>query len=180
MAGSLPAGGGPDPRGRRSVPKGQKSVTMIETQSTNNGWALPDPMSHPEIYEDVPTKRFIAWVVDTILIGVIVAVLTLLSIFTALFILPLVWMVVSFIYRWTTLAGRSATPGMRLASVELRRKDGTRFDGITALLHTAGYVFSVVTFPLQLISIVMMLTTARKQGLTDVFLGTAAINRSVD
>ena len=140
---------------------------------------MPDPETQPEFYDDVPTKRLLAWFADTILIGLIVAVLTLLSIFTALFVLPLVWAVVSFLYRWLSISNRSATPGMRLMSIEFRRGDGTRFDGATAFLHTAGYVISVVTFPLQLISIVMMLMTERKQGLTDMVLGTAAINRSV-
>ncbi|MBT8417026.1 MAG: RDD family protein [Silicimonas sp.] len=153
---------------------------MTHSHETRRDWGLPDPQAQPEFYEDVPTKRLLAWVVDTILIGLIVAVLTLLSIFTALFVLPLVWGVVSFLYRWLSISTHSATPGMRLMSVELRRGDGTRFDGATAFLHTAGYVVSVVTFPLQLISIVMMLMTERKQGLTDMVLGTAAINRSTD
>lgn len=156
------------------------SVTMTNFAHSDSGWGLPDPHTQAEFYDDVPTKRLLAWVVDSILIALIVFVLTLLSIFTALFILPLVWLTVGFLYRWVTIAGRSATPGMRLVSLELRRADGSRFDGTTALLHTAGYTVSVVTFPLQLISIAMMLLTERKQGLTDMILGTAAINRAAD
>lgn len=155
-------------------------MTMSNYAHTNRGWGLPDPDTQREFYDDVPTKRLIAWVIDSLIIALFVFVLTLLSIFTALFILPLVWLTVGFIYRWITIAGRSATPGMRLVSLEFRRADGSRFDGITALLHTAGYTFSVVTFPLQLISIAMMLMTERKQGLTDMILGTAAINRALD
>ncbi|NNL74501.1 MAG: RDD family protein, partial [Silicimonas sp.] len=115
---------------------------MTHSHETRRDWGLPDPQAQPEFYEDVPTKRLLAWVVDTILIGLIVAVLTLLSIFTALFVLPLVWGVASFLYRWLSISTHSATPGMRLMSVELRRGDGTRFDGATAFLHTAGYVVS--------------------------------------
>ena len=138
---------------------------------------LPDPHSQPEFYRDVPTKRLIAWVADEIVVGFFVLVLTLLSLFTALFILPLVWMTVSFLYRWTTIAGRSATPGMRLVSLELRQSDGRPMDSTSAFLHTLGYVVSVVTFPLQLVSIALMLMSERRQGLTDMILGTAAINR---
>ena len=65
------------------------------------------------------------------------------------------------------------------AEIEFRDRDGQPFDGGTAFLHTAGYTFSVVTVPLQLISIVMMITTERRQGLTDIILGTAAVNRRV-
>lgn len=154
-------------------------MTMTHSMPSHRDWGLPDPDTQPEFYRDVPTKRLIAWVVDVILIGLIVAVLTVLSIFTALFVLPFVWMAVSFLYRWITIGSRSATPGMRVVALELRRSDGTRFDATTALVHTAGYVFSVVTFPLQLISIAMMLMTEKKQGLTDMILGTAAINRPV-
>ena len=88
--------------------------------------------------------------------------------------------VVGFLYRWGTIAARSATPGMRMMAIEFRDRDGQRFDGGTAFLHTAGYTFSVVTVPLQLISIVMMLLTARRQGLTDIILGTAAVNNRVN
>lgn len=151
---------------------------MTYSNASNLHPDLPDPVSQPEFYDDVPTKRLIAWIVDGILVGLIVALLTVLSIFTALFILPLVWMTISFFYRWVTIAGRSATPGMRLMSIEFRRDDGSPFDGMTAFLHTTGYVVSVVTFPLQLISIAMMLMTERKQGLTDILLGTVALNRA--
>ena len=153
---------------------------MTYSPSSERAWGLPDPDTKPEFYRDVPTKRLIAWVVDVILIGLIVSVLTVMSVFTALFVLPLVWMGVSFAYRWITIASRSATPGMRVASVELRKADGSRFDGTTALVHTLGYTISVVTFPLQLISIAMMLMTDRKQGLSDMILGTAAINRPAE
>lgn len=153
---------------------------MTHSPDQTSTWGLPDPDTQSEFYQDVPTKRLIAWFVDVLLIGILVAITTVMSIFTALFILPLVWMVVSFLYRWVTIAGRSATPGMRLVALEFRRSDGTKFDGATAFLHTLGYVFSVVTFPLQLISIAMMLMTSRKQGLTDSILGTAAINQASD
>ena len=138
---------------------------------------LPDPIYEADIYRDVPTKRLFAWVIDVALIAAMVMVLTLFSFLTALFFLPLLWAIVSFLYRWSTLAGGSATLGMRFMAIEIRQGDGSPLDGQSALLHTAGYFVSVVTFPLQLISIAMMLGTARKQGLTDAVLGTAAVNR---
>lgn len=139
---------------------------------------LPDPVTEAEFYEDVPSKRFFAWLVDIFLISLITAVLTLLSLFTALFILPFVYACVSFIYRWASLSRHSATPGMRLVSLEMRKSDGDAFDGPTALLHTAGYFASVAIFPLQLVSVVLMLMSERKQGLTDMVMGTAALNRA--
>ncbi|MCG6883540.1 MAG: RDD family protein [Silicimonas sp.] len=138
---------------------------------------LPDPDYHAEFYRDVPAKRLIAWGIDVILISAIVVVLTFLGFLIPLFFLPFLYFCVSFLYRWSSLASRSATPGMRFAAIELRDRGGQPLDGGTAFLHTAGYAFSVVTFPLQLVSMAMMLMTLRRQGLTDTVLGTAAINR---
>ncbi len=139
---------------------------------------LPDPDYIEQMYNDVPSKRLFAWVIDVVFIGLIVGALTMFSFFTALFFLPFLFGVVSFLYRWGTIAARSATPGMRIMAIGLRTAEGERLTGTTAFLHTAGYFFSVITFPLQLISMAMMLMTARKQGLTDVVLGTVALNQS--
>lgn len=152
---------------------------MSQSFYSDRDTALPDPTQQPEFYQDVPGKRLIAWVIDVILIGIVVGVLVFLSVFTALFILPVLWLVVSFLYRWLSIASSSATPGMRVVAIELRRTNGERLDGTTALMHTGGYLFSTVTFPLQLISVGMMAFSARNQGLTDMILGTTALNRGV-
>lgn len=139
---------------------------------------LPDPEYDAEFYHDVTSKRLMAWVIDVILISVIVALIAVTSLFIALIFLPVVYFATSFTYRWLSLASASATPGMRFMAIRLRTRDGQRLDTATAFLHTLGYAISVVTAPLQLVSIIMMLTTPRKQGLTDTVLGTAAINHS--
>lgn len=142
------------------------------------GWTLPSPETHPEIYDDTVSKRFFAWVIDVILITIVTAVALPFTAFIGLFFLPLLYAALSFLYRWWSLASRSATPGMRMTSIELRTRDGHRLDTASAFLHTAGYFISVAAFPLQLVSIVLMLMSGRKQGLTDHVLGTAAINRT--
>ena len=138
---------------------------------------LPDPDYHAEFYDDVPAKRLIAWVIDILIISLLVGFATMIGLFLPLLFLPFLYFCVSFLYRWVTIASRSATLGMRMMAIELRNADGHKLDGGQAFLHTAGYAFSVVTVPLQLISIVMMLVTPRRQGLTDTVLGTAAVNR---
>lgn len=138
---------------------------------------LPDPGLQPEFYASVPVKRFLAWLVDTLLIGISGLLLLPFTAFLAVFFLPLFYLVVGFAYRTLTLAAWSATPGMALMSVELRRHDGHRFDTTHALLHTLGFSVSVAFVLPQVISIILMLTGWRRQGLTDVILGTAAINR---
>lgn len=138
---------------------------------------LPDPDRQPEFYDSVPAKRLFAWVVDTVLIGLLCILILPFTAFAALFFLPLLFAVISFVYRVATLAGGSATWGMRLAAIEFRTDRGERFDTGTALMHTLGYMVSFAIPILQVISVIMMLNTARGQGLTDTVLGSAALNR---
>ena len=139
---------------------------------------LPDPVREAAFYDGVPLKRLMAWLIDLVPIALITILLVPLTAFTALFFLPVLWAVVDFLYRWVTLARGSATWGMRLAAIELRRADGDRLDTATAFLHVAGYTVAMVLFPLQLVSMALMLLTPRVQGLTDLVLGTVALRRS--
>lgn len=138
---------------------------------------LPDPELQAEFYADVPLKRLLAWVVDSAIVLGIGVLLLPLTAFAAVLVLPVYFFVVSFLYRWRTLAGGSATWGMRLMAIQFRTREGELMDGRTALLHTLGYTISVMAFPLQIVSIVLMLTGPRGQGLTDHILGTVALNR---
>jgi len=140
--------------------------------------ALPDPQLQPEFYADVPTKRLLAFVVDTVLIIGICLVILPFTAFTGLFFFPFLMLVVGFAYRVITLSNGSATWGMRLMAIEFRTTQGARFDFVTACLHTLGYTLSMGTFIVQAASIVMMLTSERGQGLSDLVLGTVALNRS--
>lgn len=146
---------------------------------TDSYSGLPDPERDAAFYRDIPTKRFVAWIVDVILIALMTVVLVPFTLFTALFYLPLLYMTVGFIYRASTLARGSATFGMRLTGAEFRDRKGNRLDAGTAFFHTLGYTVAMSTMVLQLISIGLMLTQPRKQGLVDLVLGTAAINRAV-
>ena len=67
---------------------------------------------------------------------------------------------------------------MRLMAIELRDHKGAQLDLLTAFLHTLGYTASLALFPAQFVSVILMLTTPRGQGLSDMLLGTAMINRA--
>lgn len=145
----------------------------MESQS----FALPDPHYQPEFYADVALKRLIAWVIDTVLIILLVVVIVPFTAFTGLFFLPFLGLVVNFGYRVICLANGSATLGMRLTAIEFRTSDGARFDLTHALLHTLGYTAAWM-FPLaQFVSIILMASQERGQGLSDMVLGTVALNR---
>ncbi|MCV2889192.1 RDD family protein [Ruegeria aquimaris] len=140
---------------------------------------LPHPDHQPEFYQSVAVKRFFAWVFDTCVILFLSLIVVLLTAFVGAFVWPILYLVVGFVYRVATIAGGSATWGMRFVGIELRDAYGSRLDGGLALAHTAGYTISMAIPVLQVVSILMMLLGARAQGLTDAVLGTVAINRRV-
>lgn len=139
--------------------------------------ALPDPDYQADFYADVPLKRLIAFGVDTVLILILTVLVLPFTAFTGLFYFPLLAMVVGFVYRVLTIAGGSATPGMRLMAIELRNASGERLDLPQAALHTLLFTLFFSMMLPQLASIALMLTGQRAQGLHDLVLGTAAINR---
>lgn len=141
-------------------------------------WHLPDPETQPAFYQDVTSKRFMAWLIDTFVIAVICVMILPFTAFTGIFFFPFLMLVVGFAYRVITITNGSATLGMRLLAIEFRKSDGQRFDLSSAFLHTLGLSVSFAFPILQLISVVLMLTSARGQGLTDHVLGTVAINRA--
>lgn len=138
---------------------------------------LPDPAIHPEFYRDLVLKRFIAWVVDLVVTFVLVAVVVVLTAFIGLFMLPLLWVAVSVTYRAVMLGNRSATLGMMLVAIKLRRLDGRVPDPVTCLWHAVIFSAAMATVIGQVASVGLMLLTPHRQGLNDLILGTAMINR---
>ena len=139
--------------------------------------SLPDPDLQPDFYASILPKRLMAWIVDTLVITALTLIAGLLTLGVGLFLFFMFFAVIGFIYRFVTLANGSATWGMRFAGVELRTAQGDRFDAAAAFLHTLGYTVSLTIAPLQLVSIVLMMISDRGQGLTDMVLGTAMLNR---
>ncbi|CUH66644.1 RDD family protein [Thalassovita gelatinovora] len=140
-------------------------------------WHLPDPRTQPEFYDDVTMKRLIAFLVDTVLIVLICLAILPFTVFTGIFFFPFLMFVVGFAYRVITLTNGSATLGMRLTAIEFRDQHGRRFNLSLAFLHTLGLSVSFAIPILQVISVVLMATTERGQGLSDNVLGTVALNK---
>ena len=140
-------------------------------------WALPDHDTQPEFYADVPAKRLVAFVVDTLVIIALSLLVVPFTAFTGLFFFPVLMAVVGFAYRVVTIARGSATWGMRLVAIEFRAADGRRFDLGLAFAHTLGLTLCFALPLLQVASVVLMLTRPRGEGLSDLVLGTVALNR---
>jgi uncharacterized RDD family membrane protein YckC len=139
--------------------------------------SLPDPEWHPELYADLPAKRLVAFLADSVIAGVLTLVLLPFTGFLAVFFLPFFYAAVAFVYRFLALAGGSATPGMRLVAIEIRDHEGRRLSRLTALLHTLIFTLALTTLLPVLISAGLMLWSQRHQGLHDLLLGTSALNR---
>lgn len=137
----------------------------------------PDPELQSQFYDGVPTKRLLAWIVDVIAIALLTLVAVPFTAFIGLFFLPFLYLTLSFVYRVVTLSRGSATWGMRMMSIELRSRNDEPLDLSLAFLHTLGYSLALAIAPLQLVSVVLMLSTERRQGLGDLALGTVALNR---
>ncbi len=141
---------------------------------------LPDPELDSQFYENVPSRRLLAWVIDggiTFLLTVLVSVFTLTIGF---WIFPFLWMIIGVIYRTMTISTASATIGMRIAGIEFRDRAGHRLTSGTAFFHTVIFTVASFTLVLQLLSLGMILMTRYHQSLSDMLLGTTAINRPRD
>lgn len=145
---------------------------------------LPDPERDRQFYEGVPLRRFVAWCIDVMIVMVVgvplALVFGLVTLGIGFAIFPLVVAGTGFLYRTATLAGGSATWGMRFTGIEFRRGDGTRFDFVTALLHTTIYMICLSVVVLQAISCLFIVGSRYRQSLGDMLLGTTAINRPGD
>jgi uncharacterized RDD family membrane protein YckC len=142
-----------------------------------HGTALPDPDTEPRFYEGIPLKRGLAWIVDIVLITAMTFLAGIVTLTLAWWLWPLTYLAIGFLYRVGTLANGSATWGMRLFGIELRDAGARRLDGLQALLHVGGYYATMAFVLPALASAAAILGTPRRQGLTDLVLGTAAINR---
>ncbi len=138
---------------------------------------LPDPDLDRQFYESVPSRRLLAWVIDSVITFILTLLLALVSFGLGFFIFPMMWLVIGFFYRVASIATASATPGMRLVGIEFRDREGNPLSPGLALAHTAIFTFASGMMILQLISIGLILGTRYQQSLQDMILGTTAINR---
>jgi uncharacterized RDD family membrane protein YckC len=144
----------------------------------------PDPVLDSQFYDGVPTRRFVAFCIDVVVVFAIWLVVLVLGLVLTVVTLglgaPLAALAASvtdFLYRWFLLAEGSATLGMRLTGIELRDAAGRRLDPVTAFLHVAGFYVSLVFLPLLVIGWILMAASPHRRLLHDTVLGTVAINR---
>ncbi len=144
-----------------------------------------DPALRPELYDNVRTRRILAFVLDAaimfflmVVAYMVIAVLGLFTLGLGFLLFGLVWPVVPILYTMFTLGSpASATIGMRIASIEMRTFDGGRMYGLLALVHAILYWFSMVVLtPAILLG---SLFSARKRLLHDMVIGTTVVRADI-
>lgn len=148
-----------------------------------DGEIITSRLDDVRAYDGVRTRRILAFIIDycivallTIPFAILVAVLGLLTFGLGWALYSILVPAVAILYIWNTLGGRNqATSGMRMMGIRLDRLDGSRVDGLTAVVHSVLFWAStVILTPLVLL---VTLFSDRKRTLHDLLLGTV-VSRS--
>lgn len=141
-----------------------------------------DPAQQSQLFVGVLRKRFVAFIVDAIIIlalttiaYVVVALLGIVTLGLAWLLFGLVFPAVGLGYNALTIGGpNSATVGQRMMGLEVRMWFGGKVTPLVAAFHALLFWFSLVVFcPILL----WALFDPRKRFLHDILAGVVVINR---
>jgi len=144
-----------------------------------------NPLDNPRALDGVLSRRVFAFVIDYLVIGLLTIPFAILVFVLGIITLGLGWLLfgilvpaVALIYIWNTLGGqRQATLGMRAMGIRLERLDGSRIDGLTAIVHSVLFWVSVtVLTPLILLATLFL---DYRRTLHDLLLGTVVVRSDV-
>ncbi len=142
----------------------------------------PDPLDSPDYYSGIVVKRIAAFLIDAFLIALLMlgwsALTVVLAIGSLGLLSPLiaVYVLVPLLYDTLLVGGpRSATPGMRVMHIEVRRWDGARPDLLQSALQSLMF-YGTVGMTSTLILLVALFNP-RRRCLHDYLAGTVTVNR---
>jgi len=144
-----------------------------------------DPVTNPELFEGVPARRVIAFLIDLIiimvpalLVGVFIIVFGILTLGLGFLLLWLWWpatVIWALVYYGLCFGSESsATIGMRTMEIELRTWYGSPGYFLLGAVH--GLVFWITVGALTPIVLVVCLFNERRRLLHDILVGTVVIN----
>lgn len=145
-----------------------------------DGEIITSRLEDVRAYEGVRTRRILAFVIDYFIVALLTIPFAILVFLFGLLTLGLGWMLfsilvpaVAILYIWNTLGSKDqATAGMKMMGIRL---DGSRIDGLTAVVHSVLFwAGNVILSPLVLL---VSLFSDRKRTLHDLLLGTV-VSRS--
>jgi len=145
---------------------------------------IPEPATHPELFDGVLGRRAVAYLIDVCVIGTIMIaawiVFALLTVLSFGLLGPGLWFLFGLIplaYYTLLVGGRhSATVGMRLLDLELRSWDGERPVFLQALAHAA--LFYITVGATGCLILLFALINKRRRTLHDVLSGTLIVRSS--
>jgi len=141
-----------------------------------------DPVSNPELFSGVRSRRIFAFFIDVIIIALLTFAAGILVFFLGVFTLGLGFMLyailptgVALLYVAFTLGGpQASTLGMRAMGLEMRLWYGAKPYPLLAAIHVILFWFSIsLLTPLVLL---VSLFSDRKRLLHDIVLGVVIIN----
>ncbi|UCI05995.1 RDD family protein [Mesorhizobium sp. B1-1-8] len=136
-------------------------------------------------YRGVRTRRILAFILDCFIVALLTIPFAILVFFLGLLTLGLGWTLfsvllpsVAILYIWNTLGSTDqATTGMKIMGIRLERLDGSRIDGLTAVVHSVLFwAANVILTPLVLL---VTLFSDRKRTLHDLLLGTVVTRSDI-
>lgn len=136
-------------------------------------------------YDGVRTRRVVAVMIDYVIVALLTIPFAILVFFLGILTLGLGWMLfgilvpaVAILYIWNTLGSADqATTGMKVMGIRLDRLDGSRIDGLTAVVHSVLFwAGNVILTPLVLL---VTLFSDRKRTLHDLLLGTVVTRTDI-
>ncbi len=155
----------------------------LDIVGVNMNSYLPDPKTNPELFENVLLRRIIAFIIDSIIIGVIMLSVTLIIFIAGIATFGITWLTlplvlpfsILFYYASTLGSHRRASVGMQMFDLVLTPTKGLALDGWRVLIHPIVFWLTIWVFaPLLFIG----LFTARRQLLHDLLTSTMMIRRS--
>jgi uncharacterized RDD family membrane protein YckC len=147
-----------------------------------------DPVANPELFRGVLARRFIAFVIDIVIIMLPVALAAVFIFFLGLVTFLLGWalfwllypgtIIWALVYCGSTLGSpASATIGMRIMDLEMRTWYGGPAYFVLGAVH--AIVFWITVSILTPLVLVVGLLNERQRLLHDIMLGTVVINNPV-
>ena len=148
------------------------------------GASLPDPETAPELFEGLLPRRVFAYLIDVVIMGALVVLVSVfggiigfftfgLGWFALVFIIPLV---VAGYYAATLGSPRRATIGMQINDIVLTPTRGQPLNGWAAFLH--ALIFWITWWICWPVSLAFALFTPRQQMVHDLILGVLMLRRS--
>jgi len=159
-------------------PRSMSQQSLPEKPELPFAWTQePNPMSHPELFDGVMFRRIVGYLIDVVILSGAVLFMWFLVVMTLGLLGPiaaLITPVIPLAYHTLLIGGpNSATIGMRLMGIEVRRLDGGRPSFLQALLQTLLFY---ATLALTGLLLVFALFNDRRRCLHDWLSGTLTVN----